>query len=383
MEHTTAQTSLRRFALEDVKIVAVERDEYYFSYKGEDIPPGLDYLSIVLVAQADEEGRTITGTTKYVNTTNSSIYFTTDIDLNIDQLYKITYETNRYHLDACLHAISLIKQYELLDYFTTFNDGSISMAPKRNIKGPSINIPKVKKKSNKPSEWFNQNVFQDIEQRDTVLKILSESAYPYPFVITGGAGTGKTCVIVETVTQIVHKKDRARILVTCQSNSACDEIGIRLLNFLPTVKVFRHYAYHYFKTRFSDRFSKDPRNKNYNRDNYFERLSQNSTINAHDKTYLTPTVENFLKFKIVIATMTTIHHLKRRYGLAGHFDFIFVDECCAAIEPECLIPIVELGMSHRKVLSNIILIGDDKLLGPELRNRFAKDLGLGDQQQCH
>lgn len=381
MEHKTAQTSLRRFTLEDIKIIAVASDEYYYSYAGEYIPPGLDYLSIVLVAQEDEEGRTITGTTKYVNTINSSIYFTTDIDLNTDQLYTIAYETNRYQLDACLHAIGLIKQYELLNYFTTFDDESIAMAPKRNIKGPSIKIPKVKKKSNKPSEWFNQNVFQDIQQRDTVLKILSESAYPYPFVITGGTGTGKTCVLVETVTQIVHKKDRARILITSQSNSACDEIGIRLLNFLPSVKVFRHYAYHYFKTRFTDRFTKDPRNKNYNKDNYFERLSQNSTINAHDRTYTSPTVENFVKFKIVIATMTTIHHLKRRYGLAGHFDFIFVDECCAAIEPECLIPIVEFGMSHRKVLSNIILIGDDKLLGPKLNNRVAKNLGLGNRQR--
>jgi superfamily I DNA and/or RNA helicase len=86
---------------------------------------------------------------------------------------------------------------------------------------------------------------------------------------------------------------------------------------------------------------------------------------------------NIENFKIVVATMTSVDSFVRKRVADDHFDFIFIDECCAATEPECLIPIVNFGMSKGKVNANVILIGDDKLLGPVLHSQFAVGLGLG------
>lgn len=259
--------------------------------------------------------------------------------------------------DASLEALDKIQRYKLVNYINTFNDYTIDKAKKRNIKPPS--------------SWVNKDIEKDLNQKNTVLKILSESAYPNPFVISGGPGTGKTSVLVETVVQILMKKSFANVLIMCQSNSACDEVGIRLRKFLPAVKVFRYYKKNYFA------------NMSINKDHYFKILRENSTYNElHNFQY--PKWENLAKYKIIISTLTTAIKLSqsdnKHYGLPkDHFDFIFIDECCYSTEPETWLPIAALGLEHKKVNANIILVGDDKLIGPVLFSGQAKDLGLGNK----
>ena len=50
--------------------------------------------------------------------------------------------------------------------------------------------------------WFNKKIMGNDEQRKVVVQILSNSAYPAPYLIFGPPGTGKTLTIIETVAQV-------------------------------------------------------------------------------------------------------------------------------------------------------------------------------------
>lgn len=358
IEHQAKQKSLKKYSQKKVKVTAHSNGEYsYLFAKGFFPQKNFNNFSISLC----EEFRNNDSVKNYLiphvymrgkimRIDSRTIYFTTSAKLDLTKSYGVVYEYDRTWVDTCTKMISNIQQYQLEKYFETFNDQTIDAKMTRNIKAPK--------------KWFNASIAKDSKQKEAVEKIMTESAYPFPFVVCGGPGTGKTSVLVEAVTQILDKKSFANILITCQSNSACDEIGFRLRKFLPAVKVFRYFTKALANSEAT------------NKDNYFEILKENSSINER-KVFVAPSRENLLKFKIVIATMSVTNRLINCDFPKDHFDFIFIDECCAATEPDSLIPIVGLGMDHNKINANIILIGDDKLLGPIVMSIKAKELGLG------
>jgi helicase MOV-10 len=75
-----------------------------------------------------------------------------------------------------------------------------------------------------------------------VKSIVNSTAYPSPYIIFGPPGTGKTSTIVETICQLWKIVPNSRILVTAQSNSACDEITTRLIQILPKTDIYRIFA---------------------------------------------------------------------------------------------------------------------------------------------
>lgn len=344
----------------NVTVRQVSSKGYSFAY-GYEYTPSPDFEGLAICLKSKSDGEIHRGRVYYYHYRTYQVYFNVDVPLKTDEKYTVTYETSRYLIDLCIDAIRSFQQLGLQKYFTTFDD-QVNVVKKRNIKAAK--------------KWYNPKIAGDLVQQQTVNMILNESAYPFPFVVTGGPGTGKTSVIIETVVQIINNKSRAKILITSQSNSACDEVAIRLLNFLPSVKVFRYYSKQYCHDF-------DERQENYSRDGYFAKLCKNSTIKALNPScteveYLNPNRQSLAAFKIIVATMTASVSLIKNGIPNDHFDFIFVDECGAAIEPECLIPIVSLGMGDKQVNANIILVGDDKSLGPILNSPLAKGLGLGE-----
>lgn len=347
IEHQAKEKCLKKSANTIVKVNGLTSAEFSYLCKT-DITLRNENNSIILIEQNSDYDSFIRGKITTVN--SGTIQFTTGSELDLSKSYAIEHETNRNWTEACLQAIKSIRQYQLVEYFSAFNDLAFYEKDNRDM--------------NSSLKWFNTNIAQDSKQKIAVEKIVNEMAFPFPFVVCGGPGTGKTSVLVEAVTQILHKNPFANILIACQSNSACDEVGIRLRNYLPAEKVFRYFS----RAKVASKSS--------NRDNYFDILRQNSTIN-YKRMFVAPSKENLLQFKIVIATMSLTSRFINDGVPKDHFKFIFIDECCASIEPECLIPLVGLGMDHKKITANIILIGDDKLLSPIVSSRKAKNLGLG------
>ena len=78
------------------------------------------------------------------------------------------------------------------------------------------------------------------------------------------------------------------------------------------------------------------------------------------------------KYRVIVSTCLSASFAYNIGVERGHFTHIFVDEAGQATEPETMVAIKT--MSDQR--TNIILSGDPKQLGPIVRSRIARELGL-------
>lgn len=149
--------------------------------------------------------------------------------INLESKYFIRFSSSQSNFCACFEAINLIRERKLIDFFYDFE-----------------NAPDICERENvhivEDFEWFNQKIATNMEQMTAVKNIVNCTAYPFFHVVFGPPGTGKTSCIIECIAQILKAKPTARIMVTAQSNSACDEVGVRLLKYVSNSKIFRFYS---------------------------------------------------------------------------------------------------------------------------------------------
>jgi superfamily I DNA and/or RNA helicase len=131
---------------------------------------------------------------------------------------------------------------------------------------------------------------------------------------------------------------KARILVTANSNSACDEIGDRLLNYVGTNQVYRFYS------------------ASFDIDATSEKLVRLS--NLRYKKHNQPSYEEIYSCNVVLATL--VNSSKLSSFPSDHFDFIFIDECASGAEAFVNIPI---SLVVPKFSALIVFLGDHKQLG--------------------
>lgn len=231
-------------------------------------------------------------------------------EVNCDLLYDVNILPNRVPIMHCQNACEFATTKNLDSYLATFENP------------PAQQTVKIKSDFKMDDfQWCNGNVAKNQEQKQAVQNIVNCTAFPFPFVVFGPPGTGKTTTLVEAIVQVIAKKPDNKILITCQSNSACDEIGVRLLKYLPRSKIFRWYSASLIEN--SDKL--DPV------------LKSTSTIRNDVMRF--PSYEEFAFFDIVICTLVTSKKLHRAVISPKFFDYIFIDECASTVEPECLIPI--------------------------------------------
>jgi helicase MOV-10 len=193
-----------------------------------------------------------------------------------------------------------------------------------------------------------------------VKSIVNGTAFPAPYIIFGPPGTGKTATIVETIGQLWKMVTNSRILVTAQSNAACDEIAKRLLNILPCAHIYRFYA----------------RSFENKQDRIDEVLIDISNIKTGQHEY--PGYDEFYAYRVVICTLITAGRLVLAKLNPHHFTHVFIDECASSTEVTSLIPIAGMVTTKKRILGNVILAGDIQQLGPILRTGFSNRLSYGE-----
>lgn len=131
-------------------------------------------------------------------------------------------------------------------------------------------------------------------------------------------------------------------MVTAQSNSACDEVGVRLLKYISPNKIFRFYSPSLLNPENGETSAELRRTSN---------LRKNQNQN--------PTKEEFSHFNVVIVTLMSCSRLVQleQEDINRNFDYIFVDECAAATEPESCVPIIgELKWKEIKSFSSALAV---------------------------
>lgn len=335
IEDLTSQNSFSMYALKDVKLKN-ERIGYSFPIERHQLPlnhmeTGLSLVPMTKYSEGKINFKDDCIFVKIDKFSEDRIYFQVKfsskqkaaeklslLENDLKQKLYIRFVPNRITFRSCLQALDNIRAFGLSDFFENFERPPANLAIKPKIK-PEEKFEKF--------EWFNKQVGQNHEQATAIKNIVNCTAYPFPYIIFGPPGTGKTCCIVECIAQILKLKPNVRVIVLAQSNSACDEIGVRLLKHVSWNKVFRYYSP-----------SMQINSQDYEMPEILRRTS-----NLRGKSSQFPSKEEFSFFKVVITTLMSCSRLVQfddKSEISRHFDYIFVDECASALEPESLVPIV-------------------------------------------
>lgn len=210
------------------------------------------------------------------------------------------------------------------------------------------------------SVQFPGNVHLNAYQNEAVRKALSNELT----LIQGPPGTGKTVTSAAIVYNMRKKYySKRKVLVCAPSNTAADHLAITMLN--TGLKVIRVMAFareqilitnnelekNCLHVMLQDEFDKRKISETQRRKRNVMRKIEQKMLSETDVVVTTCCVADDVRLKQL------------------RFPIVLIDEVTQAIEPECIIPILK-GCQH------LIMVGDQKQLGPVVLNSRAEHAGL-------
>lgn len=258
--------------------------------------------------------------------------------LEDDRHYHVEFLSNRIAIRVGHRAVEDAIKFNLSGYLKSFGGRRIQEKPEGEVS-------KIK--------WLNPSVANNKEQKAAIRNIINRTSFPSPYIVFGPPGTGKSTTIIEAVAQIVKLKPLAHILVTANSNSACDDIGNRLLNFVSMNKVLRIYSPAFDKKPEKIDKTLEPISNFRNRHLCSCKKRSCPEIEPCDD----PTYEEFYTARVVIATLVSCGRIVSAGIKSNHFDYIFIDEAASETEQCTLIPISGLGATDKGITAQIVLSG--------------------------
>ncbi|XP_067933696.1 RNA helicase Mov10l1-like isoform X2 [Watersipora subatra] len=187
------------------------------------------------------------------------------------------------------------------------------------------------------------------QQRLAVKRVMQAKCRPFPYIIFGPPGTGKTVTLVESVLQVFTNIRGSRILICTPSNSAADLLTVQLRK-----------GYEWANNSIVRLIS-------YSRQE--ESLPDEIRSLCRDGTDLQLVSEH----RVIISTCSSAGMFLSLGLSTTHFSHVFIDEAGQASEPECLIPIALVAANPE---ASVVLAGDHKQLGAVIKSRIAEACGL-------
>ncbi|XP_075170008.1 uncharacterized protein LOC142241985 [Haematobia irritans] len=212
-------------------------------------------------------------------------------------------------------------------------------------------------------ELYNKSIANNPEQLQAVQNIAMGPRNDATYIIFGPPGTGKTSTLVEAILQVLKRSTETKILVTASSNSACDEIALRLCKILSKIDMARSIVRIYAQSNEARMETID------------DLLLEHSNMYS---VHFYPDVEILHEYRIVVCTMSVVGKLALgKFGRAENggikYTHLFIDEVAASSEVETLIPITAILTPK----SSLIISGDHKQLGAIVKSKRAEEFKLG------
>uniref|UniRef100_A0A1B0CKW5 Putative rna helicase n=1 Tax=Lutzomyia longipalpis TaxID=7200 RepID=A0A1B0CKW5_LUTLO len=198
------------------------------------------------------------------------------------------------------------------------------------------------------------------KQKEAVVAITTPVEIPLPpILLIGPFGTGKTYTLAQAIRQLLLQPD-AKILICTHSNSAAD---LYIKDYLhPWVEEgdeeARPLRVYYHKRWVATVNS------------VVQKYCLIETV-GNARSFRRPTVEDILKTRIVVVTLSISMELASLDLPKGHFTHILLDEAAQAMECEAIMPLALASETTR-----IVLAGDHMQMSPELFSNFAKERRL-------
>ncbi|XP_066992775.2 probable helicase with zinc finger domain isoform X2 [Anabrus simplex] len=215
--------------------------------------------------------------------------------------------------------------------------------------------------------WTPQRQWSDIldsrlnlKQKEAVVAITTPVSCPLPpILIIGPFGTGKTYTLAQAIKQLLIQPD-TRVLVCTHSNSAAD---LYIKDYLhPYVEAGNEHACPlriYYHKRWVATVNQVVQK--------YCLIEMNGGI----KSFRVPTLEDIMKHRVIVVTLSISMYLSTLGLQKGHFSHILLDEAAQAMECEAIMPLALASDDTR-----IVLAGDHMQLSPELFSQFAKERNL-------
>jgi len=163
--------------------------------------------------------------------------------------------------------------------------------------------------------------------------------------------------VVEAIVQVLNTQPTASIFACAPSNSAADLIACRIKACLgedTRASLFRFVA----PSRHKEQIP-------------LELLPHTHHIDGVG--FSVPNLDVVKGYRVIVSTCLSASFASNIGIERGHFTHIFVDEAGQATEPETMVSIKNMADQN----TNVVLSGDPKQLGPIVRSRIARELGLG------
>ncbi|MEW5302889.1 MAG: hypothetical protein WDW36_005629 [Sanguina aurantia] len=189
-------------------------------------------------------------------------------------------------------------------------------------------------------------------QRTAVQNVFAGAHHPFPYIVFGPPGTGKTSVLVEAALQLLAWVPSSRLLLCAPSNSAADQLASRMLAVRPRSELMRVYAYQKCSKAVPPELLEIAPMKN---DSFVVPLPADITRPG---------------LRCVIATCQMSMKLTCQGLPSNHFTHVLIDEAGHAVEPLCLAPMATSPGAR------VIIAGDPKQLGPPVMSKVAVQFGL-------
>ncbi|XP_059155156.1 probable helicase with zinc finger domain [Physella acuta] len=240
---------------------------------------------------------------------------------------------------------------------------AVDRLPTLDIVFPDLdNLPDKLELDDSVLQDSNESKRLNEKQKDAVRLILAAQDLKLPpLLIVGPFGTGKTFTMAQAAKQVL-KQEGTRILICTHSNSAAD---LYIKEFLHDyVETDDHAEARPLRVMYKFRWIQTVP----------EVVLEYTLLEREGPmagTFRPPTVEDVMKHRVIIATLSSARYLVDLDLPKDAFSHIFIDEAAQSLESETIIP---LSLAHEN--TRIVFAGDHMQMSPEVYSDFTRQQGF-------